>query len=86
MNLSNIRFKFSTKLLNFVMILSQLSIFQYDKNNYNIFGKLAHLCRTLINSGHEIIQMSVRTIESASTLAKEINVPYMTTLKYKVQI
>ena len=42
-------------------------------------GNLAtHLCRALINSGHEIIQIYSRTIESASTLAKEINAPYTT--------
>ena len=36
-------------------------------------GNLAtHLCRALINSGHEIIQIYSRTIESASILAKEI--------------
>ena len=45
-------------------------------------GNLAtHLCRALINSGHEIIQIYSRTIESASTLAKEINVPYTTDTK-----
>ena len=45
-------------------------------------GNLAtHLCRALIKSGHEIIQIYSRTIESASTLAKEINVPYTTDTK-----
>ena len=45
-------------------------------------GNLAtQLCRALINSGHEIIQIYSRTIESASTLAKEINVPYTTDTK-----
>ena len=42
-------------------------------------GNLAtHLCRALINSGHEMIQIYSRTLESASTLAKEINAPYTT--------
>jgi predicted short-subunit dehydrogenase-like oxidoreductase (DUF2520 family) len=45
-------------------------------------GNLAtHLCRALINSGHEIIQIYSRTVESASTLAKEINAPYTTDTK-----
>ena len=45
-------------------------------------GNLAtHLCRALIKSGHEIIQIYSRTVESASTLAKEINVPYTTDTK-----
>ena len=40
-------------------------------------GNLAtHLCRALINAGHEIIQIYSRTVESASTLAEEINAPY----------
>ena len=40
-------------------------------------GNLAtHLCRALINSGNEIVQIYSRTEESASTLAKEINAPY----------
>ncbi len=40
-------------------------------------GNLAtHLCRALINSGHEIIQIYSRSVKSASTLAKKINVPY----------
>ena len=45
-------------------------------------GNLAtHLCRALINAGHEIIQIYSRTLESASTLANEINVPYTTDSK-----
>ena len=45
-------------------------------------GNLAtHLCRALIKSGHEIIQIHSRTEESASTLAKEINTPYTTNTK-----
>ena len=45
-------------------------------------GNLAtHLCRALIKSGHEIIQIHSKTEESASTLAKEINVPYTTDTK-----
>ena len=40
-------------------------------------GNLAtHLCRALINSGNEIVQIYSRTEESASTLSKEINAPY----------
>ena len=70
------------------MILSQLSIFQYDKITMIGAGNLAtHLCRALINSGHEIIQIYSRTIESASTLAKEIMYLTQLTLKpSKVQI
>ena len=45
-------------------------------------GNLAtHLCHALINAGHEIIQIYSRTLESASTLANEINVPYTTDSK-----
>ena len=45
-------------------------------------GNLAtHLCRAFINAGHEIIQIYSRTLESASTLANEINVPYTTDSK-----
>ncbi len=45
-------------------------------------GNLAtHLCRALIDAGHEIIQIYSRTVESASSLANEINVPYTTDSK-----
>lgn len=44
-------------------------------------GNLAtHLCHTLIDSGHEIIQIYSRTEKSAYELSKSINAPYITDL------
>ncbi|MAD50644.1 MAG: DUF2520 domain-containing protein [Flavobacteriales bacterium] len=45
-------------------------------------GNLAtHLCRTLKDSGHEIIQVYSRTEKSAYELSNRINVPYTTDLE-----